>query len=102
MPAVSVVIPTHNRAGRLAAQLESLRAQTTRDFEVIVVDDGSRDGTPEVLAAQIARGGFDLRAIRHDAPQGPATARNAGWQAARAPLVAFTDDDCISHPGWLE
>ena len=103
VPDVSVVIPTHNRAGRLAAQLASLREQTLAPdrFEVIVVDDGSTDATPEVLATAAAAGGPAVRHLRHEAPQGPARARNAGWRAARGRLIAFTDDDCVSTPGWL-
>jgi glycosyltransferase involved in cell wall biosynthesis len=97
---VSVVVATHNRAGRLAALLASLRAQTLpRDeFEVIVVDDASSDdgATRRALEAEP-----DIRVIHRERSQGPAAARNAGWRAARAPLVAFTDDDCRTDPGWL-
>src|SRR3954453_18710822 len=45
---------------------------------------------------------MELRVIRPDPGGGPAAARNEGWRAARAPLVAFTDDDCQARPGWLE
>jgi GT2 family glycosyltransferase len=57
------------------------------------VDDGSRE------PAALARAD---RLLRHEAPRGPASARNAGWRAASAPLIAFTDDDCRPEPGWLE
>ena len=95
---------THNRRERLIAMLDSLRAQTLgRDrFEVIVVDDASSDGTPEELQRQAARGDLDLQVIRREMGGGPAVARNEGWHAARAALVAFTDDDCVAVPGWLE
>lgn len=99
MPTVSVVVATHNRAVRLAALLESLRAQTFTDFEVIVCDDASTDSTPQVLGE--ARG-LALVALRHEVAGGPARARNAGWKAARGELIAFTDDDCIASEGWLE
>lgn len=98
-PLVSVVVATRNRADRLAALLESLRHQTFVDFEVIVCDDASTDGTPDVLAAP---SGVALRTLRHDAPRGPARARNAGWLAARGGLIAFTDDDCVAMPDWLQ
>jgi glycosyltransferase involved in cell wall biosynthesis len=98
-PEVSVVVATHNRREQLAELLASLRAQTLDGarFEVIVVDDASSDGTPEFLAEQ-----RDVRVIRRETGGGPAVARNAGWREARAPLVAFTDDDCTVVPGWLE
>jgi glycosyltransferase involved in cell wall biosynthesis len=97
----SVVIATHDRSARLDALLESLRAQTIDDFEVVVVDDASTDATPQVLAAHAARDGLELRVVRREANGGQAAARNDGWRAARAPVVAFTDDDCVAAPGWL-
>jgi glycosyltransferase involved in cell wall biosynthesis len=92
-PDISVVVPTKDRPAGLAAVLRALAAQTLTPerFEVIVVDDGS---TPAVQAA--------ARVVRHERPRGPAAARNSGWRAARAPLVAFVDDDCVPVPGWLE
>jgi glycosyltransferase involved in cell wall biosynthesis len=101
-PAVSVVVATRNREARLADLLASLRAQTMQDFEVVIVDDASTDGTPQVLEAEVRRGDLDLRTIRREAARGPAQARNAGWRAATAPLIAFTDDDCVADPRWLE
>ncbi|HWH43824.1 MAG TPA: glycosyltransferase [Thermoleophilaceae bacterium] len=95
---VSVVIPTRDRAARLASLLESLGRQEGVAFEAVVVDDGSRDTTPELLLGEWP---FELRPLRLDPSQGPAVARNAGWRAAHAPLVAFTDDDCEVAPGWL-
>ena len=103
LPVVSVVTPTRNRARRLEALLASLREQTigTGAFEVIVVDDGSEDDTPAVLAAERDAGVLDLRAIRNERPRGPTHARNAGVSSARGALIAFTDDDCVAEPGWL-
>ena len=103
-PAVSVVIPTHGRAARLERQLAALRGQTLprEQWELVVVDDGSPDATPDVLRDEERRGELPLRVIRHGRPHGPAIARNAGWRATSAPLVAFTDDDCEAQPGWLE
>jgi glycosyltransferase involved in cell wall biosynthesis len=102
-PLVAVVVATHDRPQRLERLLDSLRRQTlgTERFEVIVVDDGSAAATPELLARWRSGRGLRLRAIRFERPRGPAAARNAGWRAARAPLVAFTDDDCVADPGWL-
>jgi GT2 family glycosyltransferase len=101
-PDVSVVIPTRDRAARLAAALAALRAQTLEPdrFEIVVVDDGSTDGTAQVLGGQ-PDGAPRVASVRLEG-RGPAAARNAGWRAARAPLVAFTDDDCEADAGWLE
>ena len=102
-PRVAVVVATKDRAELLRALLGALERQTLSPdaFEVLVVDDGSRDATPELLAAA-EDGPLDVRAFRQPESRGPAAARNRGWQAARAPLVAFTDDDCEPVPAWLE
>jgi glycosyltransferase involved in cell wall biosynthesis len=103
-PAVSVVVATHNRAARLERLLAGLRGQTLPldRFEAIVVDDGSTDDTPAVLRRERATTGLDLSVLRHEKGRGPAAARNSGWRAARAPVVAFTDDDCVPAADWLE
>jgi GT2 family glycosyltransferase len=104
-PRVSVVVASHGRPLRLRWLLNALEEQTlTRgDWEVIVVH-GYDPATLErfVLDHPLAADGT-LRPI--GPPEGggvPARQRNAGWRAARAPLVAFTDDDCRPEPGWLE
>ena len=103
-PRVSVVMATHDRPAGLARQLDALRAQTLSDdaYEIVVVDDGSGPETIELLEREKARSGPSLSVIRHEPAGGPARARNAGWRIARAPLVAFTDDDCRAGPRWLE
>ena len=102
-PELSVVIATRDRPQRLERQLTALRAQTVGPdrFEVIVVDDGSGPETARLLDREQARGGLDLQTVRRDVPGGPGAARNSGWRVARAPLVAFTDDDCEATPGWV-
>lgn len=102
-PAISVVVATHNRERRLAALLRSLREQSLvpERFELIVVDDGSSDGTAELLRAEAGSAPFTFTPIVREEAGGPARARNVGWRAARAPLIAFTDDDCEAHPDWL-
>ncbi|HEV2769247.1 MAG TPA: glycosyltransferase [Solirubrobacteraceae bacterium] len=103
-PAVSVVLATHNRAARLERLLGALRAQTLEPgaFEVVVVDNASHDATGALLDAAAAAGDLDLRVVRRARAGGAARGRDDGWRTARAPLVAFTDDDCEPRPGWLE
>lgn len=93
---LSVVIPTFNRAEKLERVLQAIRGQVAAPrFEVIVVDDGSMDRTPEVLATHPW-----VRSIRLT-NGGPARARNAGWRAAHAEVVVFTDDDVVPSRLWL-
>lgn len=87
MPAVSVVIPAYNAEAFLARAIRSVEAQTFRDFELVVVDDGSTDGT-----ADIARGFGSVRYVR-GAHLGEAAARNHGLEEATGELVAFVDAD---------
>ncbi|HMJ33988.1 MAG TPA: glycosyltransferase [Baekduia sp.] len=103
-PAVSVVVATHNRADRLQTLLDALAAQTlaVKRFEVVVVDDGSRDETPDVLRRAEAREDLRVRVLTQPQAGGPAAARNRGWRAAEAPVIAFTDDDCRPTPRWLQ
>jgi GT2 family glycosyltransferase len=97
VPDVSVVVPSFNRAHCLGASLESLLRQRDVDLEVIVVDDGSTDGTAEMLAAAP-----DARVRVLVRPhEGIASARNAGVAAARAAFIAFHDSDDLALPGRL-
>ncbi len=102
-PAIAVVVTTKNRERRLAALLESLRRQELEpeQYEVVVVDNASTDGTAELLERERRADGLRLRAIVNRVDRGTAASRNAGWRAAEAPLIAFTDDDCELDPGWL-
>jgi GT2 family glycosyltransferase len=93
---ISVVVCSYNGAARLGACLDALRRQTVIDrAEIIVVDDGSTDGTAELAT----RG---VRLVRHARNKGIAAARTTGGRAARAPIVAYTDDDCVPTENWLE
>lgn len=102
-PSVSVVVPTRERPARLLRLLQALREQDLDPgrFEVLVVVDGGSPSTVGVLAEEAACAGPRLRVIERAVAGGPGAARNSGWRAARAPLVAFTDDDCRPAPGWL-
>ena len=95
-PAISVIVPTYQRPERLAECLAALCAQDHPAFEIVVVDDGSEPSV-EGVARAASR---PVRYLRQE-NAGPATARNRGASAARAPLLAFTDDDCRPDPSWL-
>lgn len=96
MTTISVVIPTYNRRDYLIACLESVAAQRFAPHEVIVVDDGSSDGTVEALAER-----RDVTLIRQE-NAGPGAARNAGAAAATGDYIAFLDSDDLWFPWSLE
>ena len=95
-PKVSVVIASYNSAPTLKACLESLRHLNYADYEVILVDDGSTDNTPQ-LAEQFP----NVRCFRHHTNLGLSVARNTGVAAATGEIVAFTDADCRADEDWL-
>ena len=97
-PQVSVVIPVWNGERYLREAIASIIAQSFRDFELIVVDDGSTDGSAEI-AGEFAN---DPRvSVIRQTNAGVVSARNAGLRAARAELVAFLDSDDIARPNRL-
>jgi cellulose synthase/poly-beta-1,6-N-acetylglucosamine synthase-like glycosyltransferase len=96
-PTVSVVIPTVDRVVLLERALRGLAAQDDVPFEAIVVHDGH----PKIVAL-LERWSSRLPLCPLQvAERGAVPKRNAGWRAASAPIVAFTDDDCEPAPGWL-
>ncbi len=98
MSAVSVVIPTYNRADRVPRAVASVIEQSFEDKEILVVDDGSRDGTRQALEPFLGR----IRLLRHESNLGVSAARNTGIRASSAPLVAFLDSDDRWMPAKLE
>lgn len=98
-PSCSVVIPTHNCLSYLELAIASVRLQVGVDYEIVVVDDGSSDGTWDWLSAQALE---DRRIVplRLDG-RGPAVARNHALAHAKAPLIAFLDADDFWWPGKL-
>ncbi len=102
MPRISVIIPTKNRRDLLVQTLASVVAQTEGDWEAIVVDDGSTDGTLGYLRAA-AREDERIRVLRRRGPIGGAcVARNQGLAAARSDTIVFLDSDDILEPFALE
>jgi len=95
-PLVSVIIPNYNGVGLLPACLASLRAQSFRDFEVIVVDDASTDGSLALLA-----GYPEVRVLRHARNRRFAVSVNDGIAAAQGELIALFNSDVAAEPGWL-
>jgi glycosyltransferase involved in cell wall biosynthesis len=93
MDLVSVIIPTYNSAAYLVEAVRSVLAQTWQDFEILVVDDGSTDGTADALGAFRER----VRYLRQDRA-GPAVARNRAILSARGKYVAFLDADDVWLP----
>jgi glycosyltransferase involved in cell wall biosynthesis len=94
-PRVTVIICTRSRPRQLERCLEALRAQAYREFDILVVDNGSGESTGEICRAH------GVACIREPVP-GLTRARNLGARAARGELVAYIDDDAIAEPRWLE
>lgn len=94
---ISVIVTTHNRKHMLGDVLSSLFAQTYRDFEIIVVDNASTDGTYEFLERNF---GGRIRVLKEEVC-GHSYARNKGVKSARGDILAFIDDDALADREWL-
>lgn len=94
--AISVIVCTRNGSSRIGACLDAIRNQTPPPHEIIVVDDGSADGTANLVERKFP----DVALLRLEA-SGLSAARNAGAEAATGGILAFTDDDCEPDPCWL-
>jgi glycosyltransferase involved in cell wall biosynthesis len=96
-PEISVVVCSFNGARTIRACLDALERQTIRlQAQVVVVDDGSTDTTADTVGA------YPVDLVVHDRNRGLSAARNTGIAHALAPIVAFTDDDCVPDEGWLQ
>ncbi len=98
MPKVSIIIPTHNRLSMLQEAIRSVLAQDFEDFELIVVDDGSTDGT----ADEVEKYGGRVKVFRHPENRGVSAARNSGIFHAKGKYVAFLDSDDLWVKGKLK
>jgi len=90
-PPLSVVIPVHNGGRDFERCLQRLRESDRADYEIVVVDDGSTDGSAALAES------YGATVVRHEAPLGPAAARNLGARSAQAPLIFFLDADVAVH-----
>ena len=98
MPGASIIVPVHNKARYLKTALDSIFSQSHTDFEVVIIDDGSTDKSPQILAATI-----DGRArIFTQANAGVSSARNRGITLARSDIILFFDADDWMHPDYLQ
>src|SRR5512144_1655557 len=96
-PRASVIIPNWNGAAHLPTCLESLRAQTCRDFEILVVDNASTDGSPDLVERDYP----EARLIRLERNLGFAGACNVGLRAAQGEVLILLNDDTEAAPSWL-
>src|SRR5262249_8777408 len=99
LPRVSVVMANYNYARYLRAAIDSVLNQTLTDLELIVVDDGSTDGSREIIESYLGDARVRFRPVDHLGQPG---AKNAGIERAGGPLVAFLDADDVWHPEKLE
>lgn len=101
-PSISIVMATYNRSDLLAIQLQAFEKQTIsiNQFEIVIVNDGSKDDTVEVLKFWASK----MPNLRYHTQKnsGPAKARNKGVELAQGEIIAFTDDDCIVDYNWLK
>src|SRR5687767_2499 len=98
-PEITVAVPVKDRRDRMLRCLDALLAQDHPSYEVLVVDNGSSDGTPEACRQ---RGAAARPPVRVETIEGTlGHVRNRSAEMARGRLIAFTDSDCLPAPGWL-
>ena len=95
---VSVIVVNWNRRDLLRACLKSLELQTKSDFEITVVDNGSMDGSPEMVDREYP----GVRLIRNRENRGFCAANNQGIQVSQAEYIALLNNDAEAEAGWLE
>jgi GT2 family glycosyltransferase len=100
-PTVTVVVVNWNRRELLGACLRSLAAQTHPNFQVVVVDNGSEDGSPDLVREMTASFPAPLSLVTNSVNRGFCAANNQGFAASRSELVALLNNDAEAEPGWL-
>lgn len=101
LPRVSIIIPLHNKSQYIESTLKSVLAQSMRNWECIIIDDGSTDGSFAIVKEFIATNPGNWRVLSQE-NQGQTLARNKGVQIAEAPIIAFLDADDLWLPQKLE
>ena len=101
MQLLSIVLPTRNRADQMAEAVESVRNQSYKDWELIIVDDASTDATAERLD-EIVKGDERIKCIRNPVQEGVGGSLNHGFELARGDLLTWTSDDNLYRPAALE
>jgi glycosyltransferase involved in cell wall biosynthesis len=99
VPRVSVIVPVYNDAQNIGNCIASVLSQTVCDLELIIVDDGSTDGTQQVIQRYPDQ---RIRYIRNDTNLGEPASRNVALECARAEYIFFVDADCIAAANWIE
>ena len=99
-PLISVIVPTWNDVATIARCVHSMEAQTWPELEILVIDDGSSDGTGECLEA-LTRECPRLRVFNTSGRAGAARARNIGFEAAKGEIIALIDGDMWAPAEWL-
>jgi len=95
-PSVSVIIPAYNCEQTIRHIIQAIFAQTYPAVNIIVVDDGSTDQTPQIIQS------FDGLTYLHQENAGPAAARNCGAKESQDEIIFFTDSDCVPERDWIE
>ncbi|MHA1652133.1 MAG: glycosyltransferase [Candidatus Helarchaeota archaeon] len=95
-PPISIIVPIRNRKDMVPRLINSLLNVDYPTFEIIMVDDASTDGTPELIEK------FPVKLIKLHQSLGPASARNTGIRHAKYTIIALTDSDCMVSPNWLK
>lgn len=95
-PKVSVVVCTYNGADKIKSLLDSLKKQTYKNLDIVIVDDGSTDKTSEITKK------YPFTLIRNTTNRGLADSRNIGVKNSKGEILVFTDDDCIADKNWIK
>ena len=99
---VSIVVPVYNASSYISETISMVSAQTYKDWELILVDDASTDGSANIIEKIIEKQGKRIRLIRKNVNEGAAAARNTGIDASSGKYIAFLDADDVWKPDKLE